>query len=122
MVSQAPQAVIVAEWAHAGLDTEVETIAGQEYGSKTEQVRNLLGETDSTGFGGALLVGDAPGDRRAARNVGIGFFPILPGNEAASWTQLRNEGLPCLFEERFDADYQSDLDAAFDTALPLENA
>jgi phosphoglycolate phosphatase-like HAD superfamily hydrolase len=119
VVSQAPHAVLVAEWAHAGLDTQVETIAGQEYGNKTAQVRALLGEADATAGNRTILVGDAPGDRQTARNAGIGFFPILPGEEAASWKRLHEDGLPRLFEERFDAGYQSDLDAAFDNALTV---
>lgn len=119
VVSQAPHAVLVAEWAHAGLDAKVETIAGQEYGSKAEQLRTLLGAADAATRNRTLLVGDAPGDRRAARESGVGFFPILPGDEAASWKRLRAEGLPRLFEERFDTDYQSGLDAAYDNALSV---
>lgn len=104
--------------ARAG-EAAVETIAGQEYGNKTEQLRTLLGKAHATGREGTLLVGDAPGDMQAARDAGVGFFPILPGDEAASWKRLREEGLPRLFEERFDADYQSGLDVAFDSALQL---
>ena len=114
VVSQASSDALQREWGEHGLIALVDQVAGQEDGTKAELIAKALkGRRDR-----ALMIGDAPGDRQAAQDNGIAFFPIIPGQEEASWAQLLTEGLPRLFEDRFDSAYQHDLDTAFVQALP----
>lgn len=39
------------------------------------------------------MVGDAPGDRSAARNNGVLYYPILVKKETYSWKRLQEEGM-----------------------------
>ncbi len=45
-----------------------------------------------------LMVGDAPGDRDAARKNGVLFYPILVRHEADSWVQFTQKALPSLLD------------------------
>ena len=45
-----------------------------------------------------LMVGDAPGDRDAARKNGVLFYPILVRHEADSWAQFTQKALPSLLD------------------------
>ncbi|MEX0741937.1 MAG: HAD family hydrolase, partial [Phycisphaeraceae bacterium] len=65
-----------------------------------------------------LMIGDAPGDFAAARSVGASFFPILPGEEGASWERFRREGWPRFLEEAWGSDYQNVLLREFYDRLP----
>jgi len=65
-----------------------------------------------------LMLGDAPGDRRAAEANGALFYPIIPGKETESWKRLVEEALPRFFEKTFAGSYQKELIVKFDQALP----
>jgi len=65
-----------------------------------------------------LMLGDAPGDRRAAEANGALFYPIIPGKETESWKRLVEEALPKFFEKTFAGSYQKELMVKFDQALP----
>jgi phosphoglycolate phosphatase-like HAD superfamily hydrolase len=112
VVSQTDESALVYEWQNANLVRFVDVIAGAELGSKIGTAmkgRYLSART--------LMVGDAPGDLTTARATGSLFFPIIPGNEPASWTELRGEGLARLLNGTFDGDYQAGLIARFNTVL-----
>ena len=38
-----------------------------------------------------LMVGDAPGDIASAKEAGVLYYPIVPGEENNSWARFRNE-------------------------------
>jgi phosphoglycolate phosphatase-like HAD superfamily hydrolase len=65
-----------------------------------------------------LMIGDAPGDMKAAKAVGARFFPINPGSEEKSWERLREEGLVRFFAGGYSEEYENDLIADFNTLLP----
>ena len=49
-----------------------------------------------------LMIGDAIGDSMsAAKNNGVLFYPIIPGNEDKSWKRLLNEGLERFITDNF---------------------
>lgn len=98
--SAASRATLLHEWSAAGLDTFVTMIAGQENGTKAEQ---LLNASRAGGFDPekVLMIGDAPGDHKAARTVGTCFFPIIPGDENHSWWICREEVLPAFAAGRY---------------------
>ena len=64
------------------------------------------------------MIGDAPGDKKAAHGNGALFYPIVPGDETESWKRLAKEALPRFFGETFAGNYQKELLAKFGRALP----
>ena len=65
-----------------------------------------------------LMIGDAPGDRKAAEATGCMFYPINPGHEEESWDRLHNEGLERFFDSSFAGAYQAERIAEFEALLP----
>ncbi|MCA9231669.1 MAG: HAD family hydrolase [Planctomycetales bacterium] len=114
VVSATPNAALEAEWKEHGMDGYVRAICGQETGSKKEtlEVAKLYGENKS------LMLGDAPGDYKAAVANNCLFFPINPGNEEASWKRLFNEGIDRFFSGAFAGEYQQQLLDEFNEFLP----
>jgi phosphoglycolate phosphatase-like HAD superfamily hydrolase len=99
-VSATPVGALTAEWREHDLERYVRLIVGQEMATKADAIRAAV----AAGYDPrqVLMVGDAPGDLKAARSGGALFFPIVPGEEEASWERLHGEGL-----ERFErGDYQ----------------
>ena len=64
------------------------------------------------------MIGDAPGDFKAAKSNGALFLPINPGNEEASWERLDKEGLGRFFAGTYAGDYETTLVKEFDACLP----
>lgn len=116
VVSQTPVDALTREWKENKIDQYLHFIAGQEHGTKTEHIKYASeGKYEKTKI---LMVGDAPGDQKAALTNKALFFPIIPGEEENSWAQLANEGLKKFFDGTFAGAYQDKLLAAFDKALP----
>ena len=118
VVSATPYEALAREWAEHNIDQYVAVIAGQEMGSKTEHLTLMAkGKYPSDHL---LIIGDAPGDLKAARDVGALFFPVNPGYEEESWERLVNEGLDKFFKDEYAGDYEVRLLEAFDALLPEE--
>ena len=117
VVSQTPLEALKREWDENKIDHYLECIAGQEHGTKTE---HLMFATIGKGYGEnkVLMVGDAYGDLKAAQGSKALFFPIIPGDEEASWKQFAEEGIEKFFKGTFAGDYQKKLLAALEKALP----
>jgi len=115
VVSQTTEDALVREWRHAGIEKFVDVIAGAELGSKAESL--ALAMKTRYAPDQVLMVGDAPGDLEAARAVGFLFFPIIPGDEVASWVELRETALDRVIDGLFFGAYQDDLINRFNTAL-----
>ena len=116
VVSQTPLEALVREWKEHGIDRYVNFIAGQEHGTKKEHIEYAAGGKYPPDR--ILMVGDAPGDYKAAQANGCLFFPIVPGREEDSWRELAAEGLDRFFRQEFAGPYQERLLRAFDQALP----
>jgi phosphoglycolate phosphatase-like HAD superfamily hydrolase len=116
VVSQTPGAALHREWAEHRIDSLVRLIAGQEMGTKTEHLKFAAGGKYAPE--NTLMIGDAPGDLKAAKSNGALFYPIVPGDEEASWENLLDEGLPRFFEGKFAGDFEKDLIAEFEASLP----
>ncbi len=115
-VSQTPYEALAREWAENGLQSAVRAIAGQELGTKSEHI--ALATSGRYAPDRILMIGDAPGDRKAARDNGALFYPIVPAREAESWERLYREGFERFLAGSFAGDYEERLAAAFDAALP----
>ena len=115
VVSQTDEAALVHEWRNAGLDRFVDVIAGAELGSKIESLATAMKNRYAPEK--TVMVGDAPGDLETARAVGCLFFPIIPGDEPASWVELREETLPRVLNGTFAGEYQKNLIGRFKKVL-----
>lgn len=116
VVSQTPYEALDREWRQHNLDSYVTAIAGQEMGKKEEHIRIAAQKRYPSDK--ILMIGDAPGDKRAADANEALFHPIIPGREIESWKRLAKEGLLKFFEGTFTDIYQEALLAEFDQALP----
>ena len=65
-----------------------------------------------------LMMGDAPGDFKAAKANNALFYPINPGQEEDSWKRFHDEALDKFFAGTYAGQYEADLIAAFDACLP----
>jgi phosphoglycolate phosphatase-like HAD superfamily hydrolase len=116
VVSQTPLEALEREWKENSIDSYARVIAGQEYGTKTEHIKYAAtGKYDPDKM---LMIGDAPGDLKAARSNNTLFFPVNPGNEEKSWERLVNEGLDKFFNGTFKGSYQDLLIQEFEEYLP----
>ena len=116
VISQTPCDALEREWAEHDISKFVEIIAGQEMGTKTEHLK--FAAVDNYAAEKILMIGDAPGDHKAAKANGVLFFPILPGREEDSWERLHGEALDRFFAGTFAGEYEEKLFAEFDGCLP----
>ncbi len=114
VVSATPHEALQREWDEHDLTKYVVAICGQEVGTKKE----CLQPSQQYPPCHTLMIGDAPGDHKAAVANGALFFPINPGAEEASWKRLLDEGLQRFFDGAFTGKYQEELLAEFDRYLP----
>jgi phosphoglycolate phosphatase-like HAD superfamily hydrolase len=116
VVSQTPLEALAREWKENKIDNYLDLICGQEHGTKTEHLKFCaVGKYDADKI---LMIGDAPGDQKAAQANGVLFFPIIPGREEECWSKLNSEGLNHFFNGTYSGAYQNSLVAEFDKALP----
>jgi phosphoglycolate phosphatase-like HAD superfamily hydrolase len=116
VVSATPAEALRREWAEHGIDKHVALIAGQEMGSKTDHL--TLAAQGKYPAGQVLMVGDAPGDLKAARDVNALFYPINPGGEEESWQRFLREGIDRFFAGQYAGAYESKLIEEFMELLP----
>ena len=115
-ISQTPGDALQREWAEHGIDKFVKIIAGQEMGTKTEHIKFAAKEKYPPHK--TLMVGDAPGDFKAAQGNNALFYPIVPGKEEQSWERFFKEALDRFFAGKFAGDYEAQLVKEFDAGLP----
>jgi phosphoglycolate phosphatase-like HAD superfamily hydrolase len=115
-ISQTPADALKREWSEHGIDRYARIIAGQEMGTKTEHLKYAA--KDKYPAQKILMIGDAPGDQKAAKSNGALFYPIVPGSEESSWRRLFNEGLDRFFAGKYAGDYEAQLVKEFEASLP----
>jgi phosphoglycolate phosphatase-like HAD superfamily hydrolase len=118
VISQTPGEALRREWAEHRIDSYVKLIAGQEMGTKTEHLK--FAAAGKYPVRNVLMVGDAPGDLKAAKANGMCFFPIIPHHEERSWQFLLDEGLPRFFAGEYAGEVENRLAKEFDSSLPAE--
>jgi phosphoglycolate phosphatase-like HAD superfamily hydrolase len=116
VVSQTPLEALEREWQENDLNKFVSMIAGQEHGTKTEHI--AIAAKGKYSNSKIILIGDAIGDLNAARNNGILFYPIIPGNEDKSWERFMNEGYDRFTTGKFAGSYEESILKEFMVALP----
>ena len=116
VVSQTPVEALTREWKEHNIDSFVRLIAGQEYGTKAEHLKfAAVGKYPTEKI---LMIGDAPGDMKAAKLNGVPFYPINPGHEEASWERFYKEALDRFFAGTYSGEYEEDLIKEFEEYLP----
>jgi phosphoglycolate phosphatase-like HAD superfamily hydrolase len=116
VVSATPGEALQREWEEHGLARYMAIIAGQEMGSKKDHL--ALGAGGKYPPERILMIGDAPGDFKAAKANGALFYPINPGHEEQSWDQFVKEAGPRFLEGQYTREYEAGLIAEFDKLLP----
>ena len=116
VVSATPDEALKREWDEHNIDQYVALIAGQEMGTKTEHL--TITTKDRYPENRVLMIGDSPGDLKAARSVGALFFPVNPGAEDTSWAHFLDEGIDRFFNEQYAGKYEDELLAKFQELLP----
>lgn len=114
--SATPNAALIKEWEEHDIASYIGAICGQEAGNKKE----TLGQAADFGYekNRVLMIGDAPGDRKAAEAVGALFYPINPGNEEASWDRFLNEACDKFLNGEYEGKYEADVIEEFESYLP----
>jgi phosphoglycolate phosphatase-like HAD superfamily hydrolase len=114
--SATPHQALVKEWAEHGIHGHVTAICGQEVGSK----QDILERATKHGYraGRVLMIGDAPGDLKAARGAGALFYPINPGHEEASWERFFKEACDYFLTGTYAGEYEAERITEFDRYLP----
>lgn len=114
--SATPTEALEREWAEHGIAEYAKVIAGQEMGSKADHLEIVSnGKYDKDKV---LMVGDAPGDMKAAQKNKVLFFPVNPGNEVASWKKFHDEAFDRFINGRYAGSYEKKLIEEFDACLP----
>ncbi len=84
IISSAGAQSLREDWGREGLLEKTAYVAGQEMGSKAEQLNTVI---NNNGYEKkhCLMIGDALGDMEAAKDNGIFFYPIIPLREESMW-------------------------------------
>lgn len=116
VVSSTPAEALSREWEENDIAKYAAIIAGQEMGSKKEHLQLTTDGKYKPAH--ILMIGDAPGDLRAARAVDARFYPIIPGEEEASWERFHNDIIDTFLGGRYAEALEEKLLTRFEQALP----
>ena len=116
VVSATPCEALTREWEEHDIAKYAEVIAGQEMGKKAEHLEYATKgryEKDHV-----LMVGDAPGDMKAAQKNDALFYPVNPGDEVKSWKRFHDEAFDKFINGQYAGSYEEKLITEFDKYLP----
>ena len=114
--SATPNEALEREWKEHDISQYVKLICGQEMGKKKEHLGYAaVGKYDLDKI---LMIGDAPGDMKAAKDNGVLFYPINPNNEQASWERFYNEAADKFFAGEYAGEYEQKVIDEFKAYLP----
>ena len=114
--SSTPYEALQREWEEHGVAKYAQVIAGQEMGKKAEHLKYAADGKYKKDR--CLMIGDAPGDMKAAKANGILFYPINPGDEIKSWKRFGDEAFDKFISGQYVGNYEEKLIAEFDEYLP----
>lgn len=116
VVSATPTETLKREWDENDIAKYTTVIAGQEMGSKKEHLELAANKRYEKNH--VLMVGDAPGDLKAAKANDVLFYPINPGQEEDSWERFYKEALDQFILETYAGPYEDKLIEEFEKLLP----
>lgn len=115
IVSATPREALEREWAEHELMQYVHILCAQEDGTKKECISALKGFYQPEKV---LMIGDAPGDLKAAHTNGVLYYPIRPGEEMASWQEFYGEDLDRFLQGTYAGEREQACIRRFDECLP----
>jgi len=116
VVSATPCEALTREWEEHDIAKYVDVIAGQEMGKKAQHLEYATkGKYEKNCV---LMIGDAPGDMKAAKVNNALFYPINPGDEDKSWKRFAEEALDKFINGEYGGEYEEKVIAEFDAYLP----
>jgi len=116
VVSATPTEALTREWEEHDIAKYTGVIAGQELGSKKEHINLAANQKYENEH--ILMIGDAPGDFKAAKGNNALFFPVNPGHEEESWEFFFKEALDVFLSGEYDGSYENELIRKFEKLLP----
>ena len=116
VVSATPVEALEREWTEHGIGRHMRAIAGQEMGKKAVHLE--LAAKGRYASDHILMIGDAPGDLKAARAVDALFYPINPGQEEASWKRFHDDAVHRFLAGDYAGDFEQHLIEDFESFLP----
>lgn len=116
VVSATPCEALTREWDEHDISKYVSVIAGQEMGTKKRHLEYAI--KDHYEKDHVLMIGDAPGDMKAAKANNALFYPVNPGDEAKSWKRFHDEALDKFINGKYAGAYEQKVIAEFDAYLP----
>ncbi len=116
VVSATPYEALKREWDEHSISEYVALIAGQEMGVKAEHLS--IAAKGKYVADHIIMIGDSPGDLKAAESVDALFFPINPGYEEESWQKFLEQGIDKFLGSTYEGEYQDQLITEFDVLLP----
>lgn len=114
--SATPGEALRREWEEHNIAKYATLIAGQELGSKKEHIAITMDGRYQPEC--VLMVGDAPGDQKAAQANGARFYPIIPGKEEESWKLFYAEILDAFLSGNYSQEREEELIREFGSHLP----
>lgn len=114
--SATPNEALQREWQEHDIAKYVRVIAGQEMGKKAEHI--AYASQGHYAKDHVLMIGDAPGDMRAAKANDALFYPINPGTEKRSWKRFHDEAFDKFIAGDYAGQYEEMLIAEFQACLP----
>lgn len=115
VVSSATPQALEEEWSANGLIQYPSLICGQDAGSKSYCIGRLLEkgyDRDKT-----IMLGDAPGDRDAAKKCGVLFYPIEVRREVESWKEFRFHAMDAFLQGSYKGEKEKAYIASFEKNL-----
>jgi phosphoglycolate phosphatase-like HAD superfamily hydrolase len=120
VVSATPFEALEREWKENDIAKYVDIIAGQEMGTKAQHLEYATkGKYEKDHV---LMIGDAPGDMKAAKANNALFYPVNPGSEDLSWKRFHDEAFDKFISGKYAGKYEQQLIAEFDKCLPEKPA
>jgi phosphoglycolate phosphatase-like HAD superfamily hydrolase len=116
VVSATPFEALSREWKEHDIAKYVRVIAGQEQGKKALHLE--LAAKGKYASDHILMIGDAPGDMRAAKANDALFYPINPGHEEESWQRFYEEAMHKFLAGEYAGAYEETVIAEFEALLP----
>lgn len=106
IVSSANAGAVREEWTRHNLIEHTDIMLAQDAGTKAYCIGQLLQEGYEKDH--VLMIGDAPGDQKAAEDNGVLYYPILVKKEKSSWERFLSEGLEKFLSGTYSGKYQEE--------------
>ncbi|MDM0449212.1 HAD family hydrolase [Clostridium perfringens] len=111
IVSSANEKAVLDEWNKHGLLENVDIVLTQNIGSKSYCINKLIVKGYSRN--NVLMVGDALGDLKAAKENEALYYPIMVRKEKESWIRFSKEALERFTSNSYYGEYQEKVIAEF---------